>query len=166
MYDPDGHWAWSNNYAGNVPEDEGLHGHNRNIVGQTEKDMEMEERTDFDLKANAKPVFRKWEWLRLAFNVLVVLGIAPPWLISWSGDLAGVLGLLYGALPSMLVLNLLFFVWPAIELYARWMGAKGKCVTIVLILIALVVSFAMVTGYFFLWDWHHLGDSYPVRTIK
>ena len=111
--------------------------------------MESQGQVNVDWKVSAKRTFRKWEWLRVLFNAIFLLAVAVPSLILIGISSERCLNDAWRALPRIIVITFLFFAWPAVELYARWLGAKGNWITVALMIIAVVSSLALVFGEYF-----------------
>ena len=80
-------------------------------------------------------VFRKWERLRLFYNLILVaaLLIRQPPLWAWLD------ALFYG--------NVLYFFGPSVEGYVEWLGEKRKWIMQVLFISGVVLSI----GFVFFW---------------
>jgi len=74
----------------------------------------------FGLLAVARPIFLRWELLRIAFNAILV--VATIWLAGLENVLEP--RLLLMIVEGAVVANVLFFAGPIAETYFHWLGVR------------------------------------------
>ncbi len=96
------------------------------------------------LMAQARPVFVRWERLRIPYNALLAMLVLLPMAgeFRWP-DLGDLLILLMGAVLA----NLCYLAGPAAETYLAWLGLRSRLVTAALFIGGVLVSIPCV--YFF-----------------
>ena len=96
---------------------------------------------------SAAAAFQQWEWLRLAYNV--VLGLV---LLPWFGPLIDDRTFTVFVIKCAIGANLCFCVGPVVEGYASWMGAPRKVARYALfvsgMLLALVLEVGAIITFF------------------
>lgn len=93
-----------------------------------------------------KPVFLKWEKLRIPYNIiltLVVLGLVVP--IKGLPHFTEITNVVMGAVLA----NLCFFAAPIVEAYMGWLGYRFKWTTPVLFMGGVLISIPCVFAYMF-----------------
>lgn len=96
-----------------------------------------------EITSFAKPVFLKWEKLRIVYNLILLVillisripamgnNIFEPWALgSW----------LVGAVLA----NLCFFLGPLSETYIAWLGWRSVGVTVIIFAVGVLVSIPLV----------------------
>lgn len=97
------------------------------------------------LAAFVKPIFLKWEKLRLPYNLILFL-VTVLWYSSWREGPRGlvlpvmVLFLLIGAVLA----NICFLAGPLAESYITWLGWKSNLVTGILFVGGVLISIPCV----------------------
>jgi hypothetical protein len=96
------------------------------------------------LVVSARPVFMRWERLRIVYNALLAMLVLLPMAgeVRWP-DLGDLLILLMGAVLA----NLCYLAGPAAETYLAWLGLRSRLVTAALFIGGVLVSIPCV--YFF-----------------
>lgn len=98
--------------------------------------------------ATARPILIKWERLRLFYNLLLLLMVVAigfsdtsmisKFYIQWDPFI--ILKLFGYAVGS----NILFFVAPALESYAAWLGFRSRWLSVGLFVGGALISFPIV----------------------
>lgn len=106
--------------------------------------MEANGSTIHRMVSAARPVFVRWERLRIPYNALLAMLVLLPMAggFSWP-DLGDLLVLLMGAVLA----NLCYLAGPAAEAYLAWLGLRSRLVTAALFIGGVLVSIPCV--YFF-----------------
>lgn len=111
--------------------------------------------------ADARPIFLRWEKLRLLYNLIVgvvgLLAIAPHVIDRINPDfLPGPamppLLLVLGMASYALAANVCYFVGPALETYLAWLGLKIRHLTAALFVAGALFSVAL-TAFIALLMW-------------
>lgn len=73
--------------------------------------------------SKAREVFLRWERLRIAYNVIVLLAVLPFALAKGS---PGELSLAFSLLAAGIIANVGYLIGPCAELYLRWLGLSHR----------------------------------------
>ncbi len=90
-----------------------------------------------------KPIFLKWEKLRILYNLILILIVILPQGkdIGSKCTAPNILPcLIFGAIAA----NLFFFAAPIAESYFAWLGIKSKYITLMLFLGGVLLSIPLV----------------------
>ena len=96
----------------------------------------------------AKPVFIRWEKLRIPYNI-VLLGIVLALILQNSAPSRMSLWHILHYLIGAVLANICFFAAPAIETYAAWLGWRSLWLTVFLFVGGLLISAPLVMMYVF-----------------
>jgi hypothetical protein len=90
-----------------------------------------------------KPIFLKWEKLRISYNVILALVFIQTQGASMSGRFLQPMVLLIWLIGAVLA-NLCFLAGPLAEAYAGWLGLRSRWVTFGLFFGGVLISIPCV----------------------
>ena len=113
------------------------------MVEQNEQETEISLKYFSDL---AKPIFIKWEFLRVLYNFIIIVALVLNFALSLEFYFLHytILGVW---ISTLFWANLLFFLAPILETYIVWLGEKSLTVTAVIFGGCLVVALPSVMRY-------------------
>jgi hypothetical protein len=101
-----------------------------------------------EISAFAKPIFLKWEKLRILYNAILLATLLASHLPQMSVDVFFQPLMLVIWLIGAVLANLCFFLGPAMETYIAWLGVRSIWVTAILFLVGVVISIPLVLFFF------------------
>jgi hypothetical protein len=104
-----------------------------------------------------KPIFLKWEKLRIPYNLILALVLILSHGQSMGARFFHPLALSIWLTGAVLA-NLCFFAGPLAEAYIAWLGLRSRVVTVVLFVGGVLISIPCVLCFVPLWFFGFFAD--------